>query len=156
MNVSISKGRLPLKLMCQWTKKPFKVSPEFRAFWVLIRPLLSHVFSPFKKYCLLYLLEVSPPTDDCTLLCSIHKRDSVHSISTWSPNTCSVAEHMDSDFFPLLSWILDHTLLIFLELLCLELILGYVFRIYTCIACVKEQVASWLLKFFKNRIYLYA
>lgn len=84
-NDSISKGCLPLKLTCHWTKKPFKISPEFRAFWVLIRPLLSHGFPPLKKYCLLYLLEASPPTDDCTLQHTQKRFSALHSTSTWSP-----------------------------------------------------------------------
>lgn len=42
-----------------------------------------------------------------------------------------------------------------LSLITLELLLVCVFRICTYIACAKEQVASQLLKSFKNKIYLY-
>lgn len=35
-------------------------------------------------------------------------------------------------------------------------ILEFIFRIYTCIACVKGPVTSRVLKSFNNRIYLYA
>lgn len=70
--------------------------------------------------------------------------------STWSPTTFCVTECSDS--FLLFSLVLDHTSLTFLELLCLEIILGCIIRIYTCIACVKEQVASQLLE---SLIYLY-
>lgn len=41
-----------------------------------------------------------------------------------------------------------------LSLITLGLILDYVFRICTCIACAKGQMASQLLKSFKNRTYL--
>lgn len=66
----------------------------------------------------------------------------LHNISTWSAVTLCVAEYMHSDFLLLFSLVLDCTPLTFLELFYLELILGCIIKIYTCIACVKEQVSS--------------
>lgn len=156
MNVSISKGCLPLKLMCQWTKKPFKVSPEFRAFWVLIRPLLSHVFSPFKKIvCYIYwrclhLLMIVPYSAAYTKEILFIAFPLGHLIPALLQNIWIVISSLSCPEF------LITLCLFFLNYSVWCLFWAMFFRIYTCIACAKEQVASWLLKFFKNRIYLYA
>lgn len=120
----------------------------------LFRPQLSHVLAPFRKYCLLYLLEVSPPADDCTLLCSIHRRDSVlYIMLALHTQLPSMLQYIWVVISPYFFCILYH---ITLQLFHLQHILEFIFKIYTCTGCIKGPVTSRVLKSFNNRIYLYA
>lgn len=73
-------GHFPSKLPCNWTttttKKDLKCHLCSKPSWYWSDHICLMFSLPSKKHCLLYLLEVSPPAVDCTLLRSMHRRDS--------------------------------------------------------------------------------
>lgn len=89
-------------------------------------------FLSLQKYCLLYLLEVSPPAVIAHYT-AVYTKEILFIELLLGLLLPSVLQNI---------W----TKISSLFVINLELILDYVFRICTYIACAKEQVASQLLK----------